>query len=688
MSVASGFVYLDGKIRRVAAFSGTTALINTIGIYATQPTAPQITYFNGDTDFQYNDFAAEVKLNYDNVNSDDCIIAICDNSHYTFPGLRTFFKHYCLVNNGTVDHFGTVSIDNADITSLAINGNNINDIFLPLVGGTITNGSDYSIQILPNKLSLIHSEGHADLYLLPISRGLGISAAEVTIDNDLTVAGDIEGGSFIKTGGTSTQFLKADGSIDETSYATTADLRDYLPLAGGTLTGNLKCNVNLSVDGNITLLGNENISTNLTVQGTCNFRNILVADIQSSGSITAVVDITMSGDLIASSATIRNSLTAGDLTINGAAEISGTLDVGGAFTTSSTASVGGSLNVGGALTTASTADIGNHMTVTGNITASGNITAVGNVEASAIIKTGGTSAQFLKADGSVDTNTYATTDAMAAAVGNYLPLLGGTLSGDLTCLTKITAASFWIPNQSGFIKADGSVVDSIGTAQIANGAITTAKIDDGAITASKLASGLLSGYASASSLNNYLPLSGGTVSGNLAVTGTLSVPQISCNEQIQATSLSVAGSNIGIATAYSLVATLVQSDSFVKKNGESYQFLKADGSVDSTSYATSASLSDYLQKSGGAITGNLSVSGTLSAPQISCNEQIQCTSIICAGSNIGIASAYSLVADVVSSKSFIANGSAGTTTTVYVTYGSSTVELTFVCGILTAVASS
>ena len=465
-------------------------------------------------------------------------------------------------------------------------------------------------------------------------------------------------------------------------------MRDYLPLAGGTLTGNLKCNVNLSVDGNITLLGNENISTNLTVHGTCNFRNILVADIQSSGSITAVVDITMSGDLIASSATIRNSLTAGDLTINGAAEISGTLDVGGAFTTSSTASVGGSLNVGGALTTASTADIGNHMTVTGNITASGNITAVGNVEASAIIKTGGTSAQFLKADGSVDTNTYATTDAMAAAVGNYLPLLGGTLSGDLTCLTKITAASFWIPNQSGFIKADGSVVDSIGTAQIANGAITTAKIDDGAITASKLASGLLSGYASASSLNNYLPLSGGTVSGNLAVTGTLSVPQISCNEQIQATSLSVAGSNIGIATAYSLVATLVQSDSFVKKNGESYQFLKADGSVDSTSYATSASLSDYLQKSGGAITGNLSVSGTLSAPQISCNEQIQCTSIICAGSNIGIASAYSLVADVVSSKSFIANGSAGTTTTVYVTYGSSTVELTFVCGILTAVASS
>ena len=36
---------------------------------------------------------------------------------------------------------------------------------------------------------------------------------------DLDVDGTIEGTSFIKTGGTSSQFLKADGSIDSTSYA-------------------------------------------------------------------------------------------------------------------------------------------------------------------------------------------------------------------------------------------------------------------------------------------------------------------------------------------------------------------------------------------------------------------------------------------------------------------------------------
>lgn len=39
--------------------------------------------------------------------------------------------------------------------------------------------------------------------------------------------------------GTSSQFLKADGSLDGTSYATAASLSGYLPLSGGTLTGDL-----------------------------------------------------------------------------------------------------------------------------------------------------------------------------------------------------------------------------------------------------------------------------------------------------------------------------------------------------------------------------------------------------------------------------------------------------------------
>ncbi len=48
---------------------------------------------------------------------------------------------------------------------------------------------------------------------------------------------NITADSFVKSGGTSAQFLKADGSVDSNTYATTSSLGSYLPLTGGTLTG-------------------------------------------------------------------------------------------------------------------------------------------------------------------------------------------------------------------------------------------------------------------------------------------------------------------------------------------------------------------------------------------------------------------------------------------------------------------
>ena len=53
--------------------------------------------------------------------------------------------------------------------------------------------------------------------------------------------------SFIKSGGTSSQFLKADGSVDSNTYATSSSLGSYLPLTGGTLTGSLTVPINASV---------------------------------------------------------------------------------------------------------------------------------------------------------------------------------------------------------------------------------------------------------------------------------------------------------------------------------------------------------------------------------------------------------------------------------------------------------
>jgi hypothetical protein len=56
-------------------------------------------------------------------------------------------------------------------------------------------------------------------------------------------------------------------------------------------------------------------------------------------------------------------------------------------------------------------------------------TIIGTLNATTLVKNGGTSSQFLKADGSVDSSTYLTT---SAASSTYLPLTGGTLTGALS----------------------------------------------------------------------------------------------------------------------------------------------------------------------------------------------------------------------------------------------------------------
>jgi hypothetical protein len=72
-------------------------------------------------------------------------------------------------------------------------------------------------------------------------------------------------------------------------------------------------------------------------------------------------------------------------------------------------------------------------------------TFIGSVTASSLIKTGGTSTQFLKADGSIDSNTYLTT---SSASSTYLPLAGGTLTGALTGTTALFNTSAQIGGSS------------------------------------------------------------------------------------------------------------------------------------------------------------------------------------------------------------------------------------------------
>jgi hypothetical protein len=72
-------------------------------------------------------------------------------------------------------------------------------------------------------------------------------------------------------------------------------------------------------------------------------------------------------------------------------------------------------------------------------TTSGAATFASSVTASSFIKTGGTSTQFLKADGSVDGNTYLTT---SAASSTYVAKSGDTMTGTLNFSNNVGTCLF------------------------------------------------------------------------------------------------------------------------------------------------------------------------------------------------------------------------------------------------------
>jgi len=127
-------------------------------------------------------------------------------------------------------------------------------------------------------------------------------------------------------------------------------------------------------------------------------------------------------------------------------------------------------------------------------------TFIASVTATSLIKSGGTSAQFLKADGSVDSSSYITLSSLSFTAG----------SGNYDNTTGIIT----IPTNNN---------------QITNG----------------------SGYITSSSLSSYLPLAGGTLTGALigtSITGTSLVKSGGTSAQILAADGSVitAGTNITI----------------------------------------------------------------------------------------------------------------------------------------------
>jgi hypothetical protein len=133
---------------------------------------------------------------------------------------------------------------------LVLHTSNYSTYALPITGGSLTGNLTFSTQgskiifgdsttASPSMIGegLVNTEGtDSDFLTIYFRNSLRVYSQTSEIGR-FTSTGLRVYGSIIKDGGTSAQFLKADGSVDSSTYATTSDLGIYLPLAGGTLTG-------------------------------------------------------------------------------------------------------------------------------------------------------------------------------------------------------------------------------------------------------------------------------------------------------------------------------------------------------------------------------------------------------------------------------------------------------------------
>jgi hypothetical protein len=133
--------------------------------------------------------------------------------------------------SGDLDMNGNaiLNISNARMAQLAIldeeahpffNGNDTNAI-------TILNRENNVTQFLDGRtgspiLAITNSVNETDVYGTPTVEEGKIGIGTTTPSEKLEVLGNIKADKFIKTGGTPSQFLKADGSVDSNTYLTTS----------------------------------------------------------------------------------------------------------------------------------------------------------------------------------------------------------------------------------------------------------------------------------------------------------------------------------------------------------------------------------------------------------------------------------------------------------------------------------
>ena len=211
------------------------------------------------------------------------------------------------------------------------------------------------------------------------------------------------------------------------------------------------------------------------------------------------------------------------------------------------------------------------------IDVTGVIVSDSSIEATSFIKSGGTSAQFLKADGSVDSTTYSTTDTQLT-VEEVQDIVGAMVNGNTEQSISVT-----------YSDGDGKLNFDAGAATYEHPAETafTESVDTGALTGAVVVSDI--------DMNISTNAFGHVTSAGMAVaTRTLTLADLGFTGDLDATNDQVLPTDFVSAAGGGTFNGDITADAFIVPGGTSTRFLKADGSIDSTTYMTGAGSSGNI----------------------------------------------------------------------------------------------
>ena len=282
--------------------------------------------------------------------------------------------------------------------------------------------------------------------IVDASNKIQLGNSSVTAVN---TSGDLTAKSFKKSGGTAAQFLKADGSVDVNTYLTSSSVSStYLPLAGGTLTGTLS-GTDAMFSSDITAntikfgIGAGGVTTNLAignanfVSNTTGYYNIAIGQNAMYNNQTGNSN-TVVGNGAVYYNTSSNNITAlgwhalhaeqgaGNTAIGYSAGARGAIAntlTNSTFLGNGASAGGGTINNATAIGSGAIVDASNKIQL-GNASVT-TVNTSGNITAKSFIKSGGTDAQILAADGSVIT------------AGTNVSISSGTISATASPIREV-----------------------------------------------------------------------------------------------------------------------------------------------------------------------------------------------------------------------------------------------------------